>query len=539
MKSTRLLGTLGFLVIAAVAVAARGETFPLTTKQLDQQTIARAYQLYYTAPQSFFFQFSPDDKVRVGPENPELAKAFKKLVTKEPKYRSAHPFRGVVKLGSQQYAFVLDTETPKSVKPKSEKKAAAEKAKDDKKDAKGDKAKKDDKAAKKPTPPKPETQYARLYFDLNHNGDLTDDKPIDGKAMAAGMFGPGQNFLQVHFPRVELTIDVDGAKQDYAFLLSGYVVCQRQFSYASLSLVSAICREGDITLAGHKHHVVLLDFNSNGRFDDEIKINSNAPGDGRLYPEQSDQLLVDPSKESGSPYDVAASTSRHHVTKLICVDGLFYDMKVSAAGDKLTLERSKLGLGRVSNPNQQFHAVVYGEHGYLKISGSKDAPAVLPEGQWKLLSYSIKHTDPPKPAKSDDKADKDKAKKSPSSGNLLSALGAMLGGRPASRESSVEATATAQYKPVTVRVGKTTELPFGPPYKPVVTASPGYDGPVTIVNGKPSKPPNVMQMGLELIGSAGEVCSSMTVHGSRPGKPAFTITDSKGKVVQQGDFEYG
>ena len=41
------------------------------------------------------------------------------------------------------------------------------------------------------------------------------------------------------------------------------------------------------------------------------------------------------------------------------------------------------------------------------------------------------------------------------------------------------------------------------------------------------------------MGSAGEVCTNMMVDGDRPSKPEFTITDPKGKVVEQGSFEYG
>jgi hypothetical protein len=44
---------------------------------------------------------------------------------------------------------------------------------------------------------------------------------------------------------------------------------------------------------------------------------------------------------------------------------------------------------------------------------------------------------------------------------------------------------------------------------------------------------------MSLIGSAGEVCNNLMVNGSRPGKPAFTITDDKDKVVENGNFEYG
>ena len=44
---------------------------------------------------------------------------------------------------------------------------------------------------------------------------------------------------------------------------------------------------------------------------------------------------------------------------------------------------------------------------------------------------------------------------------------------------------------------------------------------------------------MSLVGVSGEVCTNMMVKGGRPGKPEFTITDPKGKVVQEGNFEYG
>ena len=60
---------------------------------------------------------------------------------------------------------------------------------------------------------------------------------------------------------------------------------------------------------GKKQHVVLIDFNSNGRFDDEIKINDERPArpTASVYPEQGDMLLVDPEPDESardSPYDV-------------------------------------------------------------------------------------------------------------------------------------------------------------------------------------------------------------------------------------------
>ena len=102
-------------------------------------------------------------------------KDFQKIVKKEPaKYHAEHPLYGVAKLGSKRYGFVLDNKDEKS---------------------KG---------------------YDRLYFDLNGNGDLTDDKPIDALP-SKDRTSSSATFDQSDFPRVDLTIDVDGKKLAYSF----------------------------------------------------------------------------------------------------------------------------------------------------------------------------------------------------------------------------------------------------------------------------------------------------------------------------------
>ena len=51
------------------------------------------------------------------------------------------------------------------------------------------------------------------------------------------------------------------------------------------------------------------------------------------------------------------------MSKLVNIDGRFYDLHISPAGDKLTLTPSSLPLGNVTNPNDGFHATVYSEKG--------------------------------------------------------------------------------------------------------------------------------------------------------------------------------
>ena len=222
---------------------------------------------------------------------------------------------------------------------------------------------------------------------------------------------------------------------------------------------------------------------------------------------------------------------------MIKVDDHLYDVRISPAGDKLTLTPSSVAVGNVTNPSDSFHAVIYGDRGFLAIQGAKGKPVPVPAGHWKVLSYTITQEDHPKPAKP---ATAEKAKKAASSDaawqKQAEAMLKMLTGGPvdvrrdlklAGGSAVVSANATEHYQAVEVRKGKTVVLPFGAPFKPRVTVAP-YMG----AGG-------TTYLEMSLIGSTGEICTNLTVGGRRPAKPEFTITDPKGKVIEDGNFEYG
>jgi len=512
------------LAIFAAATVAWAETCTLELKRVNQQNPQTFDYVYRAAnPQSIFVQIGKDG-APMGNQGPVAA--FKRIVKKEPKYQSEKPFRAVVRLGSQEYAFALDLIPPpsKDAKP------------DDKKE--NDK-KKDAQKTKKEKPKTDKTKassvivFNRMYFDANHNGDLTDDKPVDVEPQRS----PRRLGSFFQFPRVDVVIDDAGTKLDYSFFLEGRVMTSPDFSYVLVSLNPGAYREGDITLDGKKRHVILIDFNSSGRFDDEISIPKDVrAAGGQVAAEPGDMLLVDPKPNGDPQYDVNSSDSMHYVSKLVNIDGRFYDVKISPAGDKLTLDPSSIPLGNVKNPNVRFHAVIYGDRGFLQIrADKKDAPIPVPEGEWKLFSYTIDGTAVEEPKKADEKKPEKKGEKK--KGSMLESLAkdleSLLGGSSESessnRQSVVTAQATGAYKAVKVVKGETVALPFGPPYKPTVTADFFEDGAKR----------EVLSLGLTLIGSAGEICSDMTVNGGRPSKPKVTITDAKGKVVEQGNFEYG
>ncbi len=564
-----LLASMG--ILGAVGSAAWAESWPLELKRFDEgnRSNARLDHLYRASyPQHFFVQKIKDPKGKlrfVGGEQTEAT--FKKIVKKEPKYASDRPFRGVAKLGGQEFAFVIDAVPPPKAEAKETKPEVKEAKPEEKKKVEPPAANKDSSLGQwvgklltttpPPTSPKkpetePVTRYNRLYFDFNHNGDLTDDKPIESKQEGESNIRGMREYVAIQFPRIELPLEMDGVKLDYAFFLQGASISSSSFSYVTVSITPAAYREGDITLDGKKHHVALLDFNSSGRFDDAIGLHKNVHGSmGQLYPQQGDVLLIDPGdkqSQNESPYDLTGSRSRLNVSKTVNIDGRLYELKITPAGDKITLTPSTVAMGSVKNSNDDFQAMIYGDLGFLSIRGTKGQAVAVPEGEWKLLSYSITRQPPPKPKEPEKKKEpeKQKASKEGTTNTLSQWLGAAiksyLGDSDIEEEevgvlSIVSAQATADYKAVKVVKGETVELPFGPPYKPVVT-TPLQESFKTL------KHENLKQMRqipleLSLVGSAGEVCTNLSIKGRRPPKPSFTITNAKGEVVQQGNFEYG
>ncbi|MBI4581993.1 MAG: hypothetical protein HY718_20005 [Planctomycetes bacterium] len=483
--------------------AVRAETVDLKLRTISDERDFGSEESYLhrTMPQHFFMQR----------DNPESSNArdFERIVEKEPKYAGKKPFKGVAKLGSQQYPFVLDSTNLKT------------------------------------------RGYDRLYFDRNHNGDLTDEPPI--KAVSDSSRYSSDSYRSREFPRQTLEIDSDGVKHECAFSLSVYshIGNDRASEYAvddyvSASLHTVIYREGSITVDGKPHRIVLLDYNSNGRFNDLFEVDEAVKTSrDEIYPSTGDMVLVDPvaRKHEYGGYGAADSQSRQYLSKLLVVDGRYYTITTTAPGDKLTLEPAKLPLGALVNANGPYRAVVYGKQGMVKLTGEANKPVPIPAGEWRLLEYQIDLTDKPAVKPADKAATQPAAPPTasapaPKKKSLAERLARILGtddGAPSfssiidrgPRYTLVAARATSKAKAVTVAEGKTETLPFGPPYRPVVSVS---------WVGDESKEAHLE---LKLVGAAGEICNNLMVKGDRPAAPTFRILGKTGELVRKGKFEFG
>lgn len=405
-----------------------------------------------------------------GGEPDTNAEAFRRVIKAEPPYRDPQPFRAVLDLGTQHFGFALDSLQP----------AAGQNAAHD-----------------------------RLYLDLNGNGDLTDDQPIDAEKLD-GDTGPARKFS--YFPRISLAVDAGGSRVEYAFRLVASRNIVIGLPGVGVSLTPTVCREGTIVLAGRRRSVALVDFNCNGRFDDKLTISGGSP-DGRVTP-HGDLLILDPEHLGrASPADLQdpiAMKDHALLGRQVQLAGRYYDLAVTPAGDRLTLTPSAVPLGQVTRPCPGFSGVLYGASGVVKIPAGA-APVLVPEGRWQLLRYTIAHGATPAPA-----------------GRTTRKTPAVTPTTPPAppRGTRLVAAGRNDSQAVEVRKDDTVKLPFGPPYRTVVRPS-----------GRTAAGEAVLL--LSLIGAGGEVCTDLQLDGRRPAPPQITIRDPDGRIVQEGPLRHG
>jgi hypothetical protein len=495
----RLSRLLGAAAVWAVALAEHAPAEPPQHCKLELVRLAAIrggiapadFRYYQVSPQGFRW-----DNVATSPRSTQARDydrddpRFTKAVVKEPKqYTAARPLRGVAKLGSKEYGFVLDHKDKKS---------------------KG---------------------YDRLYFDLHGNGDLTDAKPIDAQTPASQPAGLYDGLAATTFPRVDLTIDVDGKKLDYSFFLQlyAYPSANGRSSMVVAWLRSAVYRRGEMMLGGKKQKVVVLDANSNGRFDDVTSIRKDIRGaGGQIFPSLGDVLWIEEERAAaakpGAP--PPAIPMRIQLSKVNLLGGKFYQLKVSPTGDELTCAPCTLPMGKITSPHAPCTVELAGDLGVVSLPLEKSQPAEIMAGQWRLVSYTLTVKDWKEPSKH-------KAAKGSGGPSLADALAkAVLDALFADPEPVygppavcvLSAQGTMDGKPVSVGAGETTTLAFGPPYKPRVTVGSAGD---------------MVYLGMALAGAEGERVTNLVLNGHRPEKPKITITGPEDKVVAEGTLEYG
>lgn len=512
MRISLMSRWVGALVAGVLCSVTAAETVKLELKKLPDQSQSRdAAEFLFRMTQEQSFSARRDD-----PDGNKLREAeFAEVVKKQPeKYKCEYPFRGVARLGTQKFGFVLDAV-------------------------------------------KLQRGYNRLFFDRNGNGDLTDDEVIEARKNHESYYGG--DYARCEFPRTDLTIDVDGKKLDYAFFFNVYSYGFEESKpprYMGASMSAAVYRDGKIALAGKEHRIVLLDFNCTGRFDDAYQVAKDSFIDvgpfKQLYVNEGDMLLLDPDTKPQEEYFGYGLTDRKErlaLSKLVCIADKFYELKVSPLGDELTITDYKGAVAEATNANcDRYEAVVYGDNGVLKISGERNQPVKLPVGEWRVINYRVdavpartatKPAAKPEPEKKTDQPVAEKKAKPKTA--LAKAVRSWLGSDDADdeeeeevaaprpvrqRQTMVSADSTRDSPVFKVEAGKTVFMKFGPPYQPKVRVSRGRED-------------RDAYLSLAIVGSGGELVNNLLVNGGRPKAPAFQIIAPSGEIVHRGKFEFG
>lgn len=383
--------------------------------------------------------------------------AFDEVVTKDRDYVADEPFRGVLALGDGFYGFAFD--------------AVIEDDADEDADASAIPA------------------LNRLYIDLDHDGDLTDEDAVEATAVQT----PNASYTICAFDPIDITIEAGGTTFDFTIRPNVYAQAQPGFTLAYARFSSCSYRDGEVELDGTSHRVVLVDYNSNGRFNDSAAI---VPGSRSIT--RGDVLFVNPATGARRTEIAQGSfiNQRLQVGPIIDLGGNLLDLTVSAAGDTCEIVPSKRAIGYITSTVEKFQAVVYGDLGVLTVSSDDSGRVSLPEGEWNVLSYSLDATG--WEGESD---------------------------TPAQR-TMASASSPTDADPINVVADEASKMNLGAPFK-------------TVVDVQAASGASTVSLGLSIIGVGGELCTSLYVSGARPPAPQFTITTEDGEVVDTGDFEYG
>jgi hypothetical protein len=401
---------------------------------------------------------------------------FRAIVKKEPKeYNAKHPLRAVLALAGNKYALVLDKQSKKSV------------------------------------------GYDRLYFDLNGNGDLTDDSPIDVpdayKTAESVTSDKGWTNTEYPFPRVDLKIHAEGREWDYSFfLISDTTTHDKKEVFLRARLVPAAYRQGDITLQGRKRQIALVDWNVSGRFDVPVSFASDGKGSEDFIGQYGTEVLFD--KDVVIDKHLALSYMSEHrqfLAKMNALGGRFYNISVTPGGDELTCKPVAAPMGKITIPHIPCNVWLINEQGLLALDLQNDTPVNVPVGKWRLLYCNFWQLD-------------NKGRKTAQAGATNKS-----GAKVATQRSSVtkspdiiymDTSDTRPCDPIIIVANQTTTLKIGPPFTPTLTVE---------RNGE------VAMLGLVVRGIGHE---KVDCHVAQS-KQRFRITDPQGKVVEQGSFEYG
>jgi len=338
--------------------------------------------------------------------------------------------------------------------------------------------------------------YDRLYVDANGNGDLRDDRPVQGSVRRRGTYAYGQ------FTGGQVLIDY-GAGQRAPWQFSAYYRTYQSSGRTRtyLSVIAAGYYEGLLSIGGRRLKAAVVDADSNGCFGDYYEVQKGATSSSGSFYVWGDRIMLDLNGDGRYDVQPLGSAESLGCGRYLLLGGRCYEVAIAPSGQTLTLSRSQAPMGALLREGGGTFALglLSEENGMLTVRG-EGKPLLVPADKYRLYWCAFEAKD--------------------ARGVVWKATG----------------TATTKAGSIEVPRGGVASAKFGPPLKVGVTAR-------ALPGGKPDavSPGNTLRLNLEVKGQAGELYSagSMTRGGKRLSPPGVRVVAPDDRVVATGQFRYG
>jgi len=341
--------------------------------------------------------------------------------------------------------------------------------------------------------------YDILYVDRNNNENLTDDPRIVGRIRRQGTSSTTGNFGPVG-----VMVEYDDRTVPYYFSVSyqryGGQSIRRGARFVenmNLSLQPSGYYAGVVSFGGSKHRIAVIDFNSNGLFNEYFKPRSGVAGSGGSFYAIGDQILIDANSDGRFERGYPNNKELYPYAKYVQVDGKWCSLDIAPRGGKVEVRNPSMKLGTIRIPAQlgSCSLQLVSVNGILKFEETGNEFQV-PTATYQFYGHTmeVKH----------------------SSGNWR-----------------YDTRGTASGKKFEVAEDTVLPLRFGPPL--LLNLSYSTRGP----GGTQPKAGDTIQLSLTFSGQGGEQYTNIMKNGTRPPAPTYKIVDEAGKIVDKGTFEYG
>ncbi len=191
---------------------------------------------------------------------------------------------------------------------------------------------------------------AKLYVDSNHDGDLTNDTPIEWKKG-----GNAANVVYMGNAEVQPRLAKSTSKTAYGLTMYRFAPAtakQRNLPVNTIFYYRDYAAKGEITLDGKKYSIMLVDEMATGHFDADPIVKTATPEASAkpgvmTPPSRMIAMLID--RDGDGKFDLRYE--RYDVSKPFNIAGKTYDLsKVSPDGTRLTLKASSAQVAEVAIP---------------------------------------------------------------------------------------------------------------------------------------------------------------------------------------------